>query len=105
MDEQRQPEIVDADLVPMVLDVAAFGETDVESLPWLTPPPKCNVARAGNEPRALHAISAEGQITPLGRKMAAMPCHPRISRMILQARNAQEKSLACDIAAILRKKT
>ena len=104
MDEQRQPEIVDADLVPMVLDVAAFGETDVESLPWLTPPPKCNVARAGNELRALHAISAEGQITPLGRKMAAMPCHPRISRMILQARNAQEKSLACDIAAILEEK-
>ena len=88
----------------MVLDVAAFGETDVESLPWLTPPPKCNVARAGNELRALHAISAEGQITPLGRKMAAMPCHPRISRMILQARNAQEKSLACDIAAILEEK-
>ena len=104
MDEQRQPEIVDADLVPMVLDVAAFGETDVENLPWLTPPPKCNVARAGNELRALHAISAEGQITPLGRKMAAMPCHPRISRMILQARNAQEKSLACDIAAILEEK-
>ena len=104
MDEQRQPEIVDADLVPMVLDVAAFGETDVESLPWLTPPPKCNVARAGNELRARHAISAEGQITPLGRKMAAMPCHPRISRMILQARNAQEKSLACDIAAILEEK-
>ena len=104
MDEQRQPEIVDADLVPMVLDVAAFGETNVESLPWLTPPPKCNVARAGNELRALHAISAEGQITPLGRKMAAMPCHPRISRMILQARNAQEKSLACDIAAILEEK-
>ena len=104
MGEQRQPEIVDADLVPMVLDVAAFGETDVESLPWLTPPPKCNVARAGNELRALHAISVEGQITPLGRKMAAMPCHPRISRMILQARNAQEKSLACDIAAILEEK-
>ena len=104
MDEQRQPEIVDADLVPMVRDVAAFGETDVENLPWLTPPPKCNVARAGNELRALHAISAEGQITPLGRKMAAMPCHPRISRMILQARNAQEKSLACDIAAILEEK-
>ena len=33
MEEQRQPEIMDADLVPMVLEVAAFGETDVERLP------------------------------------------------------------------------
>lgn len=104
MEEQRQPEIMDADLVPMVQEVAAFGETDVERLPWLTPPPKGNVARAANELRALHAINAEGQITPLGRKMAAIPCHPRIARMILQARNTQEKSLACDIAAILEEK-
>lgn len=104
MEDQRQPEIMDADLVPMVQEVAAFGETDVERLPWLTPPPKGNVARAANELRALHAINAEGQITPLGRKMVAMPCHPRIARMILQARNAQEKSLACDIAAILEEK-
>lgn len=104
MEEQRQPEITDADLVPMVLEIAAFGETDIEHLPWLTPPPKGNVARAGNELKALHAINAEGQITSMGRQMAAMPCHPRIARMILQARNPQEKSLACDIAAILEEK-
>lgn len=104
MEEQRQPEIMDADLVPMVLEVAAFGETDVERLPWLTPPPKGNVAKACNELRVLHAINVEGQITPMGRKMATMPCHPRIARMILRARNAEEKSLACDIAAILEEK-
>ena len=83
MEEQRQPEIMDADLVPMVLEVAAFGETDVERLPWLTLPPKGNVAKACNELRVLHAINVEGQITPMGRKMATMPCHPRIARMIL----------------------
>lgn len=104
MEEQRQPEIMDADLVPMVLEVAAFGETDVERLPWLTLPPKGNVAKACNELRVLHAINAEGQITPMGRKMATMPCHPRIARMILRARNTEEKSLACDIAAILEEK-
>ena len=104
MEEQRQPEIMDADLVPMVLETAAFGETDVESLPWLTPPPRGNVVRAVKELRALHAVNAEGQITPLGRKMASMPCHPRIARMMLQARSQQEKSLACDIAAILEEK-
>lgn len=104
MEEQRQPEIEEADLVPMILAIAAFGETDIASLPWLTPPPKGNVIKAVKQLRALKAINREGQITSLGQKMAAMPCHPRIARMILQATSPQEKSLACDIAAILEEK-
>ncbi len=37
MDENRQPEILYADLTPMALDIAAFGETDIQAMPWLTP--------------------------------------------------------------------
>ena len=35
MEEQRSPEICEADLTPMVLEAADFGETDVRSMPWL----------------------------------------------------------------------
>src|SRR5262245_31901586 len=33
------PEILDADLAPLALELAAWGARDVSALPWLTPPP------------------------------------------------------------------
>ena len=38
MEEQRKPEIEEADLTPMVLDIAAFGESDIYQMDWLTEP-------------------------------------------------------------------
>ena len=107
MEERRKPEIEEADLSSMLLDVTAFGESEVQSLPWLTPPPTGNVAKAHELLSALGAVTMDGEkhaITPLGRKMALLPCHPRISRMILSAQTPGMKSLACDIAAILEEK-
>ena len=83
MAEQRKPEIEEADLAPMVLDTAAFGESDAEALPWLTMPPRAGVFKAKELLTALGAIDENGNITPIGKRMAALPCHPRIARMIL----------------------
>ena len=83
MAEQRKPEIEEADLAPMVLDTAAFGESDAEALPWLTMPPRAGVFKAKELLAALGAIDENGNITPIGKRMAALPCHPRIARMIL----------------------
>ena len=83
MAEQRKPEIEEADLAPMVLDTAAFGESDAEALPWLTMPPRAGVFKAKELLMSLGAIDENGNITPIGKRMAALPCHPRIARMIL----------------------
>lgn len=104
MDEQRQPEILNADLAPMVLSLAAFGETDLLSLPWLTLPPKGNLYKAVHDLSLLGALSEEGMITPVGRKMVTFPCHPRLAKMMLQARDEKERQLVCDIAALLEEK-
>ena len=104
MKEQREPEILYADLAPMTLSVYAFGESDIESLPWITLPPKCSIAMAKELLLSLDATNDNGNITPLGKKMAALPCHPRIGRMILSAKNEKMKCLACDIAALLEEK-
>ena len=85
MDEQRQPEILNADLAPMVLNLAAFGETDLLSLPWLTLPPKGNLYKAVHDLSLLGALSEEGMITSVGRKMVTFPCHPRLAKMMLHA--------------------
>ena len=104
MAEQRQSEIAYADLAPMLLDIAAFGESDVAALPWLTPPPVRGIVAARQLLLSLGAIDAVGLITPLGRKMSELPCHPRISRMILRAASLGDVALACDIAALLEEK-
>lgn len=104
MDEQRQPEILNADLAPMVLNLAAFGETDLLSLPWLTLPPKGNLYKAVHDLSLLGALSEEGMITSVGRKMVTFPCHPRLAKMMLQVRDEKERQLVCDIAALLEEK-
>ena len=104
MEEQRTPEIVSMDLTKTVLDIAAFGEKDILALPWLTPPPTSNVVKAKVLLQALGAIDGDGNITELGRKMASMPCHPRIAKMIINVGSDAQRSLACDIAAILEER-
>ena len=129
MAEQRKPEIEEADLAPMVLYTAAFGESDAETLPWLTMPPRAGVFKAKELLMSLGAIDENGNITPIGKRMAALPCHPRIARMILATTSLTTStpqgvhlsqvhqqhlttstshhnatSLACDIAALLEEK-
>lgn len=111
MAEQRKAEIEDADLASVLLDAAAFGEPDAAGLPWLTPPPVRSLAGARQLLLSLGAIDERGGITPLGARMTALPCHPRISRMILRAaeldrtdRTAFALPLACDVAALLEEK-
>lgn len=104
MVDQRIPELLEADLAPMVLDIAAFGEQHIASLPWLTPPPEGHLSQARDLLSLLGAIEPSGAITPLGRRMSRLACHPRISKMILSAHDDAEKQLACDIAALLEEK-
>lgn len=101
MEDQRRPEIEDTDLSSMVLDIAAFGENKPECLPWFTLPPTANLLSAKNLLVSLKAIHEDRNITALGKKMASLPCHPRIARMML---NRNSAALACDIAALLEEK-
>lgn len=101
---QRLPEIEEADLAPLLLDVVAFGEQHVEELPWLTLPPRPERILATERLRNLGAITTENSITPIGKKMAQLPCHPRIARMMLSAPSKEMQALACDIAALIEEK-
>ena len=101
MQECRRPEILDADLSSLVLDITAWGANDIEVLPWLTLPPRGNVFQAQSLLESLGAIR-NGCITELGKRMSRIPCHPRISRILVADDNL--KSLACDIAALLEEK-
>ncbi len=104
MADCRQPEILDADLSSMVLDIAAWGESDASRLPWLTTPPSAHLRQAQQLLSLLGAVDEQGKITHHGQRMAQLPCHPRIAQMLLKSEDPVLQALAADIAAILEEK-
>ena len=100
----RVPEILEADLAPTFLAVAAWGESHAERLPWLSPPPTLSMSHARELLQELNALDEAGRITPHGRELAALPCHPRVAQMLLKADSLERKALAADLAALLEEK-
>lgn len=95
------PEIGDADLAPLVLELARWGTLDPTTLSWLDPPPMAAVAQARDLLHRLGALDTGGRITPHGRTMAGLPLHPRLSHMVIKARDLGCGALGCDLAALL----
>lgn len=96
----RRAEILDADLTPLALELAAWGASPDE-LAWLDPPPAAATARARELLRELQALDAGGAITEHGRRLVALGHHPRLAHMIARGRERGLGPLACDVAALL----
>ncbi len=71
-------EIEAGDLTALALELALWGSSD---LPFLTPPPAAALAEAQGLLTSLGALK-DGRITPHGRKLAALPLHPRLAHML-----------------------
>ncbi len=95
------PEIIDADLAPLALELARWGVADPAALPWLDPPPAAAYAQARTLLRELDAIDEEGRITAHGRALGALGAHPRLAHMAVRAKERGRGALAADVAALL----
>lgn len=100
---QRVPEIMEADLTSLVLELAIWGVKDVEQLTWLSPPSKAGVAQATDTLEQLNAVETK-KVTLHGKQIHRLACHPRIAHMLLMADTDKAKALATDIAAILEER-
>ena len=98
---QSSPEIMEADLTSLVLDLAAWGVRDIAALHWLDTPPAAAVGEARTLLTELGALDGQGSITPHGRAMHRFATHPRLAHMILSAEPLSLRGLACDLAALL----
>jgi len=96
-----RPEILQADLAPLILQLALWGVRSPDQLRWLDSPDPNSVVRAGELLFQLEALDEKGAITEIGRKMAGLPVHPRLAHMLLQARGIDNLRLACTIAALV----
>ena len=75
------PEILRADLAETILALAALG-LDPGSLRWLEPPLAPALAAGSWLLLNLGALDPQGRITAMGRRMAALPLHPRLARLV-----------------------
>ena len=96
-----RPEILSADLAPLLLDCAAWGVTDPTTLGFLDPPPAPALKEARALLQQLHALDQQGRITDTGRNLRELPLPPRLARMVLSAAATGSSGEAADLAAVL----
>jgi ATP-dependent helicase HrpB len=94
-----RPEILSSDLSGLVLDCAAWGVADPQSLAFLDPPPRPALTEAAALLADLGALDADGRLTPQGAEMRELPLPPRLAAMVVGA--GASRKLAADIAVLL----
>jgi len=94
-------EIVEADLVPLALELANWGVREASELRWLDEPPSAMLASARDLLVRLGALDESARITSHGRQVSGVGAHPRLGHMLLRATELGLLPLAADLAALL----
>ena len=97
-------EITQSDLSSLCLDIANWGESDIENLQWLTTPPKAHIKKAQQLLQSLDLLTNRKTLTSLGKQAVSLGTHPRFASMILRAIPLEFSKLACDLTALLSEK-
>ena len=102
------PEIARVDLAGPALQLLAWGETDLAAFGWFEAPAAESLAAAR---RLLTRLGALGEgdeggagsagLTGLGRRMARLPVHPRLARLLLEGERLGVPRDAALLAALL----
>jgi ATP-dependent helicase HrpB len=99
--EHDEPEIARLDLAAAMLDLRVAGISDPSAIAWLTPPPEAARTAADALLERLGAIDSGGALTPVGRRMAKLPVHPRLARLVVEGQARGVTKLATGAAAVL----
>ena len=95
------PEILDADLASLALDLALWGVRDAAALRWLDPPPLAALTEARRLLVDLGALTVDAQATPHGRALARLGLHPRLGHLVVRGDEMGQGATSCRVAALL----
>jgi ATP-dependent helicase HrpB len=103
LDEFELPEIRRVDLAATVLMLHAWGRPDVRAFDWYESPDEPALLTAERLLFLLGLTDApvNGKITPRGLRAAAMPVHPRLGRLLVDAAEAGAFPEGCTLAAMM----
>lgn len=83
--EQSVSEIQQADLLPMLMNIAQWGVSECQQLPMIELPSARHEQLAWQELTQLNLVTKQRQLTNQGKLVANFPAHPRIANMLVAA--------------------
>ncbi|WP_372965875.1 ATP-dependent helicase HrpB [Marinobacter sp.] len=99
--EFTPPEIQEADLAPLVLELARWGARSPEQVAWIDQPPAAHWQQAVGLLQWLDLLDAEGAITDHGKAARDLGMHPRLAHMVIKGRALGLGQLAAELASLL----
>jgi ATP-dependent helicase HrpB len=97
----QRPEILEADLTGLAIDLARWGARSAEGLALLDPPPAGAFAEARAVLTRLGVLDGKGDLTDHGRRLAGLPLTPRLGHLVATAADGGDAGLGARIAAVL----
>lgn len=101
---QALPEILQADLAPLALQLAHWGIDDPTELAWMNAPPAAALQQGRDllvQLGGLRRSERGWELTGHGTALAGLPMHPRLAHMLLRGQTLGLARQACQLAAIL----
>jgi len=98
------PEVVTADLAPLVLSLAKWGTNDPASLPWIDTPPAASLASARDRLTKLGALDGHGAVTLRGTQIASLPMDPVTGAAVLFGAEAGQAADAAKLALLTQER-
>ncbi len=101
------PELLEADPLPLALQLARWGDPFGRELEWIDPPPAAALTEARVALQRLGALAPgrddadDGPLNRHGQAMAELGTHPRLAHLLLEGQRLGVLPLACDLAALL----
>ncbi|GAB2534350.1 ATP-dependent helicase HrpB [Rufibacter soli] len=99
--DRQTPEICEADLTGLALELAIWGIQDASALKWLDLPPAAALTLARELLQRLEALDTTGKATAHGKALAALGLSPRLGHLVLKGQGLGFGTTACDLAALL----
>jgi ATP-dependent helicase HrpB len=95
------PELLEADPLPVALQLAQWGDPLGSDLAWLDAPPRGPLQEARGLLQRLDALDTSGRLSPHGRQLAALGLHPRLGQLLLLAHRHGQLELGSELAVLL----
>jgi len=95
------PEILQADLAPLVLELARWGARSADAMCWLDAPPAAHWAQARDLLQWLDALDEDGALTRHGEAILDIGLHPRLAHLIIRGRESGWGRTTAELAALL----
>ncbi len=92
--KELAPEILRADLVPLVLECSERGVYSVDGIDWLDCPSRAAWAESSELLRQLGMIKADGRITEKGKAALTLGVHPRLAGIALADFDSDKSKLS-----------